>query len=297
LVIFGGFDLSDGNYYDMPIRTDSWVLTSAIRSSSVGLRNVIVQTGAETPALSNGFTISSSAATSSAMLAPVCGSYGYGFPVAITGDGTSFMQGVTQANFGAGISVGGGAKGEFGPITVISPTSAIAHISIDPAPITASVFNAVRLVTGSESVSVGNGFRIIPGSPTLLSVSPGSAAPGQAVIVTVTGQGTHFSQGPTQVSFGGGLNAGSPIVLSLTSLQVRLTVNSDATIGPRTVTVTTGKETAVLASGFTVVAAPAIATISPNAGQQGKSGPIAILGSNKKLVQGATKVSLRQAIN
>jgi hypothetical protein len=48
----------------------------------------------------------------------------------VAGSYTNFVQGATQASFGPGISVGGGTVGALGPVTVTSPTSATAHLSI-----------------------------------------------------------------------------------------------------------------------------------------------------------------------
>ena len=51
-------------------------------------------------------------------------------PVTITGNFTSWVNGVTQVSFGAGISVGGGAVGAAGPVTVSSSGSLTASLNI-----------------------------------------------------------------------------------------------------------------------------------------------------------------------
>ncbi|MGO4884483.1 MAG: hypothetical protein ACLP59_27230, partial [Bryobacteraceae bacterium] len=79
-------------------------------------------------------------------------------PVTITGEYTSFVEGTTVASFGAGISVGGATEGQAGPVTVTSPTTATAQISIDPAAATGPV--TVTVTTGSRQASLADGFNI-----------------------------------------------------------------------------------------------------------------------------------------
>jgi hypothetical protein len=78
--------------------------------------------------------------------------------VTITGAYTSFVQGTTQASFGAGIAVGGGAEGQPGPVTVNSPTSATAQISIDPA--AAAGAQTVTVTTGAATETLPSGFTV-----------------------------------------------------------------------------------------------------------------------------------------
>src|ERR1039458_7295228 len=52
---------------------------------------------------------------------------GQNLSVSITAWNTSFLPGQTVASFGAGISVGGAAEGQLGPVTVLTPTVAAAH--------------------------------------------------------------------------------------------------------------------------------------------------------------------------
>jgi hypothetical protein len=66
-------------------------------------------------------------------LIPGSAAQGQTIAVGITGLFTGYLQGATQASFGAGISVGGGAQGGLGFITVTSPTTATAQLTIDPA--------------------------------------------------------------------------------------------------------------------------------------------------------------------
>ncbi len=93
---------------------------------------------------------------------------------------------------------------------------------------------------------------LVPGTPMIASVLPNSAAPGQAVTVTLTGANTHFAQGVTQVVAPAGITPSNISVLSGTSLTVTLAVGASAAPNPTSIVVTTGPEEAVLPNGFLV---------------------------------------------
>jgi hypothetical protein len=193
-------------------------------------------------------------------LAPNNGVIGKSVTVAITGQYTNYVQGSTKANFGAGISVGGAAEGAAGPVTVTSPTTATAQITIDPA--AATGMQTVTIATGAQQATLTNGFTV-NGPPGINSLNPSSALQGQAnVPVVISGLYTHFAAGTTQVSFGAGITVASVIVANTTTLTANINVASNAATGPYTVTVTTGGETASLANGFTVQAGPPVITLT-----------------------------------
>lgn len=50
--------------------------------------------------------------------------------VSLTGSYTNFLHGITLASFGPGIAVGGAPEGGWGPVTVTSPTTAVARIAV-----------------------------------------------------------------------------------------------------------------------------------------------------------------------
>ena len=95
-------------------------------NAATGSRTVVVQTGSEQASLVNGFAVTGTPFLSS--ISPGSGTKGQALLVAINSVFTSFLQGVTQGNFGAGISVGGAAEGGFGPVTVTGPTTATAQL-------------------------------------------------------------------------------------------------------------------------------------------------------------------------
>jgi len=89
-------------------------------------------------------------------------------------------------------------------------------------------------------------------TPILTSVSPNSAAAGTPVTVTITGFGTHFAAGTSQVMTVAGISASNLVVNSPTSLTVQLLGTAGVTPNPSPIIVVTGSEEAGLPSGFTV---------------------------------------------
>jgi len=111
-------------------------------------------------------------------ITPNSGNAGLSLQIAITGTNTNFVQGVTQASFGPGISVGGAADGGFGPVTVTDATDATAEIAISATAATGS--QTVTVTTGAEQASLVNGFTILPAiaSISLTTTSATPLAPG-----------------------------------------------------------------------------------------------------------------------
>ena len=138
------------------------------------------------------------------MVSPNWGNVGTSLQATITGAYTHFRQGSTRANFGPGISVGGAADGQPGLITVNSPTSATAELTISATAATGS--EAVTVATGAEDVSLASGFTIFPDNPKLTilhrfsgQLRAGLAIGGDGVLYGTTiqsGNGTVFSLTP-----------------------------------------------------------------------------------------------------
>ena len=131
---------------------------------------------------------------------------------------TNFVQGATQASFGSGISVGGGADGGFGFVTVTSPTSATAQITIKAA--AASGLHTATVTTGVQVAALADSFHIdVPTPPNrapLISSSPSLAA--------VTGQ-----------PYGYAVQASDPdgdvVTVSLTQAPAGMTMGATGVIG------------------------------------------------------------------
>jgi len=256
-------------------------------SAATGSRTVVVQTGNEQESLASGFTVQPGAPVL-VSVSPNTGQQSrLNLSVTIAAERTHFVQGTTQASFGAGITVGGGAAGGFGPVTVNSPTTTAAQISIDPSAATGS--RTVVVQTGTEQESLASGFTVLSGTPVILSVSPNTGRQGQQnLLVTITGQFTNFAQGTTQASFGPGTSVGGGLaggfglvtVNSPTSAVAQLAIDAVATAGARTVSVQTGIEQESSASGFLVtVATPVVTITDPPALALFNKGPITVKGT------------------
>jgi hypothetical protein len=98
-------------------------------------------------------------------------------------------------------------------------------------------------------------------------VAPASGYQEQSLEVVVTGVNTHFAAGQTLASFGAGVTVTGVTVQSATQATVNVTVQLAATPGVRTVTMTTGLESASssVTGLFTVVAkeTPVISWATP----------------------------------
>ena len=122
---------------------------------------------------------------------------------------------------------------------------------------------------------------------------------GQAnLAVTITGQGSQFVQGTSQVSFGSDITVNNLTVASATSLTASISIPATATPGLHTLAVTTGTEIDSLANAFSVTGGtPVITQVNPNAGQQGQQNlSVAITGQFTNWVQGTTTASFGTGI-
>ena len=240
-------------------------------TATIGFRNVQVTTGGEAVGLTNGFQVTPGVPIIT-QVNPNTGKQNQQNEVVnITGLFTHFLQGVTTASFGAGITVNS--------LTVNSDTTAMASITIDPA--AALGLRNVTLTTNSEVATMADAFTVQPGLPVLTLVNPNSRQQGQAnQVINVTGQYTNFVQGTTFASFGTGVTIVNISVGSPTTAAVTVTIANNAPLGTRAVTMTTGAEVATLANAFTVnPGTPTITLVSPASGQQGATNlPVTITG-------------------
>ena len=277
--------------------TDATDLTAQITiapNATVGTQSLTVTTGTEVLTAPNAFAIQP--ATIIIFSLDPGGSYqGQTLSVSIVGQGTHFVQGTTTANFGAGIAVGGAAEGASGPVSVTSPTTATANITIDLAAV--SGLRTVTATTGTEQASFVNGFTVLP-LPSISSMVPNSGVAGQQNIsMAIVGQNTHFAQGTTQVTFSSDVTAASVTVTDATHLTAIVNISSTAVPGTRQVQVTSSPEVAVLNNGFTILPTPTLTSIAPNTGLQGTQNlSLAITGSNTHFVQGTTQITLGAGI-
>jgi LEA14-like dessication related protein len=249
-----------------------------------GARDIRVVTtlpggGTETALLSMAFIIADpNNAHDITTISPNFGTQGQTLNVNLTATGTNFVDGLTYANFGDGITVNS--------LTVTSITTAQANITISNT--TPVGYRTITLVTGGEfATSSSTAFQIGPNSATLLSISPTltpvvpTAEPQNwSGVVYLTASGTHFLQNATQVSFTGGILSPEVTVTSPTTAIVNVAVPAGAAIGLQNATVWTGGEIATLNNAFTVIGStPALLGVTPSSGTQGQTLNVVITGN------------------
>ena len=211
--------------------------------------------------------------------------------VVINGNFTHFQQGTTQANFGPGISVGGGPEGGAGLVTVTSPTTATANIVISgSAPQTT---RSVVLQTGPEVVTLSNGFTVT--GQASISLNPVQGQQGATLSVAITGANTNFVQGTTAVSFEPGVTVNSVSVNSPTSLTAGITIPNNTPLVSRDVTVATGAQVVTALNAFLVVAGPKSISAAPANGARAATMNVTITGVNTNFT-GASQVTFTGGI-
>jgi hypothetical protein len=139
-----------------------------------------------------------------------------------------------------------------------------------------------------NSVSIG-AVELIPGAPTLTAITPASGAASTVIPVTLTG--TNFTTGSSVAISGTGVTASNVTRVSATQLTANFAIANSATLGARTVTVTSAGGTSGSAT-FTVTAAPpppALSSINPTNGGRGLSVSVTLAGAN---LTGATAVNV-----
>ncbi len=119
---------------------------------------------------SSALTINPSAAVT---LSPASAQAGQSVTVSITGKYTTFVNGLTQANFGPGISVGGAAAGSYGNLTVTSATAATASLVISSS--ASAGARTITVATGSQQASAQ--FSVTSSTKTLTSIAVTPANP------------------------------------------------------------------------------------------------------------------------
>src|SRR6267142_1825527 len=261
-------------------------------------RKVVVRTRQERLTWRDGFTVLP--APHQFTLSQNSARQGETLTITIDGANTQFRQGTTEVRFGAGISVGDGRPGAYGPVTVNSPTRATAHIVIRGDADTD--VRTVRIRTGDEKFSIKDAFSVVP-TATPITVVPNSGARGQTLTVTIASPDAHFVQGETEARFGPGIEVGDeagfgPVtVLSGTRATAQLSIRSHAKLGARKVAVRTGKERFLLTDGFNVVASPITITLAPATGQQGQKLTVRITGTNTHFAQGVSTARFGDGIS
>jgi RHS repeat-associated protein len=238
----------------------SWSNTSvtAVVPASATTGNVVVTVGG-VASTGSAFTVNTAPAISA--LSSTSG--GVGGTVTITGTAFGATRGTSTVRFGSTDATSYPAWSATS-ITVVVPSGA-------------TTGNAVVTVNGQASNGVT--FTVTP-PPSISSLNPTSATPGQSVIIS----GSNFGapQGTNTVTF----NGVTASVTSWSATSIAATVPATAATGPVIVTV------AGLASAgvtLTVLPLPSISSLSPTVGIPGQS--VTISGTNFGASQGASTVT------
>ena len=240
----------------------------------------IAYTGSRTTTMTTGteivsgtfFSVTPSPAIISG-ISPSVANQGQNKIVTITGQGTHWVQGLTQFSMG-----GAGYDVTVNGFVVTSPTSAFADITFSP---TASLgARGIYMSTGGEVLSDNGAFLVTGGIPSITYLSPGSAIQGAtAVNVNINGVFTNWT-GSTTVDFGPGITVTNLTVNSSTSLTAVINLDPAATLGYNTVTVRTGAQ--ALTSSFLIQTSapptPYIYYLSPSVGLPGQTFNVSIVG-------------------
>ena len=268
--------------------TSANVNISIPNSTPTGAYNVTLTTGGEVATILGGFTVTNGTPTISVVSPPTGNQGEVNLNVNLTGLFTNFVNGTSVANFGAGIMVNS--------TTVSNSTSAVANITISGTAALGS--RNVTVTTGAEVASITGGFTVLAGIPALTSALPTTGQAGTTLNVVIDGQFTTFQQGFSSVSFGSGITVNVVTVNSTTQLTANITVASNASVGNRTISVTTSGQTQNLNNGFAVTpGTPVITEINPNIGTPGASVTVTIYGQYTSWVNGTTTASFGPGIS
>ncbi len=227
---------------------------------------------------------------------PKDGQQGATMDVLIAGGQTNFRNSSVVSFSGDGITVNS--------IEAISPTEMVANISIDEEAELSrrDVSVSTPLGAGTVEETQGTGqFRVITnmGFPALTSVTPRANAQGTTVMLHISGINTNFEDGVTEVLFGEGIFVDAVFVDSPTSLRVEITIDADAPLGFRTITVQTDIETVRLQNTLALVEtlglakdAPTIASVTPEALPRASVGlDLQVVGKNTNFINGETETA------
>ena len=240
---------------------------------------------------------------------PGDGARGTTVDVAITGANTNFQSASVLSFSGTGITVNFRL--------VQSPTQMVANITV--APDATLGFRDVTVTTdlGGSAVESALGvgaFNVIatPTGPTVISVSPTSAALGSTLDVTIRGSNTSFSAAsvPLFCVFASCtstanrdtlITVNSVTATSPTTLVANITIAPNATVAYRSVSVVTGAQTATetVTGPFLVTATqlniPRLTSVTPSSANVGQTLTLNVVGQNTTFSNGVSALSISGA--
>jgi RHS repeat-associated protein len=206
-------------------------------------------------ASSNSATLTINPAASLVTVAPNSGNLGQTLNVAITGQFSNFLQGSTQAGFGAGITTNS--------TTVTSATQATANVTITAA--AAPGARTVTMTTGVEVASLANGFTVGNPAPTLTSLSTVPATPLANQQFSLTINGANFDPASATIVINGPGCAPCTIANATLTAKTAASITGPATLGAGNFTIAVQNVATGLTSGTlpsTVAAVPSLTSLS-----------------------------------
>jgi len=208
-------------------------------SAIPGARTVSITTPTGTVSMAEAFTVVAAPPCPSVTgLSPNSGLQGQTLDVVITG---ANLDGASSVSLGEGVTVD--------DFTVDGASQITATITISEA--AAAGLRCASVTADSGTGSLEDCFTVGIPAPQVVSLNLDAAKPGETVDIVVTGVRL---DGATSVSLGEGITVNSFTVDSPTQITVNITIDEDAAIGPRDVSVTTPGGTDSLSAGFEIEA-------------------------------------------
>ncbi len=124
-------------------------------------------------------------------------------------------------------------------------------------PVESPTLNRMVTISGSVNSASGQVQQQSLSTSLIASLSPASVRRGQTIDIHITGMETgdfktHFEDGVTTASFGEGIHVNSLNVVDAHSAVANITVDDSASVGQRSVVLSTNREKAVSMVGFSV---------------------------------------------
>ncbi len=221
---------------------------------------------------------------------PTKGFLGQTLDVIVTGTGTHF-DATSAVDFGAGITVNSW--------TATDATNGVANITIDTENGTLG-YHSLTVSTGDEWADenvIGpflvSSLELTKAVATVESITPNRGGRGRTLDVAIVGNNTNFEAGATAASFSGtGITVNSTTVTDATHATVNITIDSNAPVGIRDVTMNTGSEVAAKLDAFYVENAAPTANAGPDQTVDAGEGTVSVTldGSGSQDPDGAVVV-------
>ncbi len=252
----------DVNSFNVDNATQITASVTVSASATPGYRDVSVTTLGATATKAQSFGVF--APPTIATISPSQGIQGQTVTFIMTG---THLIGTTSVDLGADITV---TSFNVDSDTQLRATTVIGGSA-------ASGPRDVSVTTPGGTATKEDGFTVLL-RPTIESVTPSRGIQGQTIDVTIGGD---CFTNASSISFGPGITVNDFTVNNSREIVVNITVGVNATVGTRTISITTPVATGTLAEGFAVVVpCPEIETLTPALGRQGQKLEVVITGRN-----------------